>query len=319
MQNKYNLGMYDKNTKESVSFVPRHLTMNIQESVEDSPMDEPCPPSKIFQRHGSLAELSTIAVTEKQALDRQENSQCSDSSESSATVDVENDSQGQQFGCLSQNLGAQLEVHSTPTKVPTVENTPCNDPLTPTANLKVLMSVVSPAIRDRDEKKRDLFVNNAGNMTDEVVIEKPNSYSRKDKSLGLLCQRFLAMFPEDPGDKSIEISLDEISKDLKVERRRVYDIVNVLESVEVLSRLAKNRYVWHGKSRIVQTLGKLKALSRNSIYKTHQKEEKENFPNTPSSGKQKMKRYSSCGDLPKPNAQLKDRILTKEEERMMIK
>lgn len=184
--------MYDKITKESVNFVPRHVTMIIPESVEDSPMDEQqtCPPSKIFQRHGSLAELSTIAVTEKQALDRQENSQCSDSSESSATVDVENDSQGQQFGCLSQNLGAQLEVHSTPTKISTVENTPCNEPLTPTANLKMLMSVVSPAIRDRDEKKRDLFVNNAGNTTDEVVIEKPNSYSRKDKSLGLLCQRY---------------------------------------------------------------------------------------------------------------------------------
>ena len=28
--------------------------------------------------------------------------------------------------------------------------------------------------------------------------------------------------------------------------------------MEVLSRMAKNRYVWHGKSRIVQTLGKLK-------------------------------------------------------------
>jgi hypothetical protein len=32
-----------------------------------------------------------------------------------------------------------------------------------------------------------------------------------------------------------------------------------------------------------------------------------------------MKRHFSCGDMPKSNAQLKERDLTKEEERVMIK
>ncbi len=183
--------MHDENTKECVNFVPRHVS-NIQEWVEDSPSDEqqPCSPSKIFKRHGSLAELSTIAATEIEALDRQENSQSSDSSEYCATVDVENDSQGHDYTYLSQNVGAQLEVQSTPTKISPVQDIPCNDPLTPNANLKMLMSVVSPAIRERDEKKRDLFVNKVENVSDEIVIEKPNAYSRKDKSLGLLCQRY---------------------------------------------------------------------------------------------------------------------------------
>lgn len=54
---------------------------------------------------------------------------------------------------------------------------------------------------------------------------------------------FLAHFQE--GDKDL-ICLDQAASDLGVERRRIYDVVNILEALEVVSRKEKNWYHWHG-------------------------------------------------------------------------
>ena len=99
-------------------------------------------------------------------------------------------------------------------------NQSSDDPLTPTANLKMLVSAASPAIRDREIKKRELFPGQSFNTfeslhtaanalisnsrqskalgSDKTVNEDSNqvdygenkiTISRKDKSLGLLCQK----------------------------------------------------------------------------------------------------------------------------------
>ena len=65
------------------------------------------------------------------------------------------------------------------------------------------------------------------------------NYSRKEKSLGELCRRFLLIYGKQSQDFLL---LDQCTEKLEVERRRIYDIINILESFSVIQRAAKNSY-----------------------------------------------------------------------------
>ena len=43
-----------------------------------------------------------------------------------------------------------------------------------------------------------------------------------------------------------------------INRRRIYDIINVLEALEMISKQSKNWYIWLGRTNLVATLAKLK-------------------------------------------------------------
>lgn len=79
------------------------------------------------------------------------------------------------------------------------------------------------------------------------------TYNRKEKSLGELCRRFLFLYGTPQRGL---LFLDQCTKELGVERRRIYDIINILESFNVIRRCAKNEYKWRGIDKIVASIQK---------------------------------------------------------------
>ncbi|CBN79772.1 transcription factor E2F [Ectocarpus siliculosus] len=68
--------------------------------------------------------------------------------------------------------------------------------------------------------------------------------TRFDSSLGLLTRRFVDLIQAAPGGT---LDLNAAAKDLDVQKRRIYDITNVLEGIGLIHKTSKNHIQWKGK------------------------------------------------------------------------
>ncbi|KAK9807594.1 hypothetical protein WJX72_003635 [[Myrmecia] bisecta] len=76
--------------------------------------------------------------------------------------------------------------------------------------------------------------------------------------LMLLCEKFQQRYCQmGPNGASTPILLNDVAGDLGVPRRRLYDIINVMEAVEIVHRIGKLAYEWRGTAHLPALLEQL--------------------------------------------------------------
>lgn len=82
-------------------------------------------------------------------------------------------------------------------------------------------------------------------------LNNKSNEGQKEKSLmELSCDLFSLL----EGSENNCVDLEQITKLLGVERRRVYDIINILEGLGIVLRKGKNSYLWKGLTQMESTI-----------------------------------------------------------------
>ncbi|XP_028404987.1 transcription factor E2F6-like [Dendronephthya gigantea] len=76
-----------------------------------------------------------------------------------------------------------------------------------------------------------------------LKVKSPIEKTRYDTSLGLLTKKFVGLIR---GSSSGILDLNEAAELLAVQKRRIYDITNVLEGIGLIQKKSKNNIQWRG-------------------------------------------------------------------------
>ncbi|KRW99691.1 hypothetical protein PPERSA_03492 [Pseudocohnilembus persalinus] len=101
---------------------------------------------------------------------------------------------------------------------------------------------------NNDSQEDDMEVSNDGGDSNNKQSTgqgnpKEKVKQRQDNSLSVLTKKFVKRIKESDNNT---VDLNETVKDLKVQKRRIYDITNVLEGIGYIEKIHKNKIKWVG-------------------------------------------------------------------------
>ncbi|OXB72624.1 UNVERIFIED_CONTAM: hypothetical protein H355_002115 [Colinus virginianus] len=91
------------------------------------------------------------------------------------------------------------------------------------------------------------------------VAKSPGEKSRYETSLNLTTKRFLELLSQSPDGV---VDLNWAAEVLKVQKRRIYDITNVLEGIQLITKKSKNNIQWLRQRLLEKELQELQAAER---------------------------------------------------------
>jgi hypothetical protein len=93
-----------------------------------------------------------------------------------------------------------------------------------------------------DSRGYDMYGEGHG-RSEKSSVNKDKTKGRHDNSLSVLTKKFIHLIKNSPNHT---VDLNDAVKELSVQKRRIYDITNVLEGIGYIEKVLKNKIKWVG-------------------------------------------------------------------------
>lgn len=114
-----------------------------------------------------------------------------------------------------------------------------------------------------------VIINNIKKKIKRNLMATGRSRTRNDNSLGELTRKFVNLIRF--SKEGLSVDLNEAADKLRVQKRRIYDITNVLEGIGLIEKSIKNKICWrHGEIEDLQLFNaKITALNAANARKSN--------------------------------------------------